>query len=136
MPIHQLSFNSLKARMSFSQSRVLIVENYLPTHSYLTCHYDFTKTSPDSPVQNKSNTSHQVNHFHDTECMDGRNHSIWPLVFSDNFDICQTLLRSPQKSLTKLSFQSKLSYGNVHKAKMILKLHPYCVCHAWTQETW
>jgi hypothetical protein len=42
-------------------------------------------------------------------------------------DIRQTLLRSPRKPLRKLSLQSGLSCGSVHKATKILKLHPYRV---------
>jgi hypothetical protein len=52
--------------MSFSQvQRVFIVEHYLASRSYLTCHSEFRDTFPDSPVPNKS-TSRLVNRFRDT----------------------------------------------------------------------
>jgi hypothetical protein len=64
-PVHQLSFNSQSARMSFSQvQQVFIVEHYLASCSYLTCQNDFRDTFPDSHVPNKSTVSHLVNHFH------------------------------------------------------------------------
>jgi hypothetical protein len=66
-PVRQLSFNSRSARMSFPQvQRVFIVEHYLTSRSYLTCHSEFRDTFPDSPVLNKSTISRLVNRFRDT----------------------------------------------------------------------
>jgi hypothetical protein len=62
--------------------------------------------------------------FRDTGSVQDRNRSGRPSVLSDDSldDIRQTLLRS--LSLRKLSLQSGLSYGSVHEATKILKLHP------------
>jgi hypothetical protein len=61
-PVHQLSFNSRRARMSFSQvQRVFIVEHYLASHSYFTCQNEFRDTFPESPVPNKLTISCLVN---------------------------------------------------------------------------
>jgi hypothetical protein len=56
-----------------------------------------------------------------------RNRSGRPSVLSDDSlgDIRHTLLCSPRKSLRETLLQSGLSYGSVHKATNILKLHPY-----------
>jgi hypothetical protein len=44
-PVHQLSSNSRRARMSFSQvQRVFIVEHYMTSRSYLTCQNEFLGT--------------------------------------------------------------------------------------------
>jgi hypothetical protein len=97
--------------------------------SYLTCQNEFRDTFPDSPVPNKSTLSRLVNRFRDTGSVQDRNRSGRPSVLSDDslVDIRQTLLRAPRKSLRKLSLQSGLSYESVHKARKILKLHPYRV---------
>jgi hypothetical protein len=89
----------------------------------------FRDTFPDSPVPNKSTISRLVNRFHDTGSVQDRNRSGRPSVLSDDSldDIRQTLFRSQRKSLRKLSLQSGLSYGRVHKTTKILKLHPYRV---------
>jgi transposase len=116
--------------MSFSQvQQVFIVEHYLASRSYLTCQNEFKDTCPDSPVLNKSTVSRLVNRFRDTGSVQDRNRSGRSSVLSDDSlnDIRQTLLRSPRKSLRKLSLQSGLSYGSVHKATKILKLRPYRV---------
>jgi hypothetical protein len=108
--------------MSFSQvQRVFIVEHYLTSRSYLTCQNDFGDTFPDFPVPNKSTISRLVNRFRDTGSVQDRNRSGRPSVLSDDSlgDIHQTLLRASRKSLRKLSLQSGLSYGNVHKATKI-----------------
>jgi hypothetical protein len=118
--------------MSFSQvQRVFIVEHYLASRSFLTCQNEFRDTFFDSPVQNKYTISRLVNRFRDTGSVQDRSRSGRPSVLSDNSldDICQTLLRSPRKSLRKVSLQSELSYGSVHKATTILKLHPYWAVH-------
>jgi hypothetical protein len=108
---------------------VFIVEFYLASLSYLTYQNQFRDTFPDSPVPNKSTVTHLVNRFRDTGGMQDGNCSNRPLVLSvDSLDdICQTLLHSPQKSLRKLSLQSGLSCGSVHKATKIFELHVYCV---------
>jgi hypothetical protein len=65
--VRQLSFNSRSARMSFSRvQRVFIVEHYLVSRSYLTCHNEFRDTLPEYPVPNKSTVSRLVNRFRDT----------------------------------------------------------------------
>jgi hypothetical protein len=81
-------------------------------------------------VPDKSTISRLVNRFNDTGSVLERNRSGRPSVLSDDGldGIRQTLLRSPRKSLRKLSLQSGLSYGSLHKATKILKLHPYPVC--------
>jgi hypothetical protein len=67
VPVRQLSFNSRSAMMSFSQvQRVLIVEYYLASRSYLTCQNEFRDTFPDYPVPNKSTISRLANRFRDT----------------------------------------------------------------------
>jgi hypothetical protein len=112
--------------MSFSQvQRVFIVEHYLASRSYLTCKNEFKDAFPDSPVPNKSTVSRLVNRFRDTGSVQDRNLYGRLSVLSDHSldDIRETLLRSPRKSLSKLSLQSRLSYGSVHKATEILKLH-------------
>jgi transposase len=108
---------------------VFIVEHYLASRSYLTCQNEFRDTFPDSPVPNRSTVSRLVNRFRDTGSVQDRNRSGRPWVLSVDslVDIRQTLLRSPRKSLRKLSLQSGVSYGSVHKATKILKLHPYRV---------
>jgi hypothetical protein len=71
--------------MSFSQvQQVFIVEQYLSSHCYLNCQNEFWDTFPNSPVPNKSTVSCLVNHFHDTGCVQDRNHSSQPSVLSDN----------------------------------------------------
>jgi hypothetical protein len=128
--VRQLFLNSQSARMFFWQvERVIIVEHYLISRSYLTFQNEFRDTFPDSPVPNKSIISRLVNRFHDAGKVQDRNRSGRPSVLSDDNldDILQTLLRSLRKSLRKLSFQSGLSYGSVHRATKILKLHPYRV---------
>jgi hypothetical protein len=56
--------------MSLSQvQRVFIIEHYLASRSYLTCHNEFKDTFPDSPVPNKSTISRLVNRFRDTETL-------------------------------------------------------------------
>jgi hypothetical protein len=56
--------------MSFSQvQRVLTVEHYLASRSYLTCQNEFRDTFPDSPVPNKSKVSRLVNPLNDTETL-------------------------------------------------------------------
>jgi hypothetical protein len=130
VPVHQLSFNSWSARMSFSQVQwVFIIEHYLTSCSYVTCRNVFGDKFPVSPVRIKLTVSRLVNYFRDTGSLQDRNHSGWPLVLSDDSlnNICQTLLHSVQKSLRKLSLQSGLSYRSVHNATKILKLHPYHV---------
>jgi hypothetical protein len=107
-PVYQLSPNNWSARMSFSQvKQVFTVEQYLASHSYLTCQNEFMDTFPDSPVPNKSKVSHLVNHFHDTRSTHDRNHSILPSGWSDNSldNICQTSLHSPWK--TEKTFSSE-----------------------------
>jgi hypothetical protein len=91
-------------------------------HLVLTCQNLFRDIFPDSPVPNKSTVSRLVNRFRDTGSVQDRNRSGRPSVLSDDSsdDIRQTLLRSPRKSLRKLSVQSGLSYGSVHKATKIL----------------
>jgi hypothetical protein len=129
-PVRQLSFNSRSARMSFSQvQRLFIVEHYLASRSYLICQNEFRDTFPDSPVPKKSTISRLVNRFRHTGSVQDRNRSGRPSVLSDDSldDIRQTLLRFARKLLRKLSLQSGLSYGSVHKATNILKFHPYCV---------
>jgi hypothetical protein len=108
---------------------VFIVEHHLASRSYLTCQNEFRDTFPDSPVPNKSTISRLVNRFRDTGSVQDRNRSGRPSMLRDNSqdDIRKTLLRSPRKLLRKLSLQSGLSYGSVHKATKILKLHPYPV---------
>jgi hypothetical protein len=65
--IHQLSFNSRSARMSFSQvQRVFIVEHYLASRSCLICQNVFRDTFPKSLVPNKYKISNLVNRFCDT----------------------------------------------------------------------
>jgi hypothetical protein len=98
--------------------RLFIVEHYLASRSYLTCQNEFRDTFPDSPVPNKSKISRLVNRFRDTGSVQDTHRSGRPSVLSDEIldDISQTLLRSPRKSLKKLSLQSGLSYGSVHKA--------------------
>jgi hypothetical protein len=98
--------------------RVFIVEHYLASRSYLTYQNEFMDTFPDSPVPNKSALSRLVNHFRDTGSVQDRNRSGRPSMLSDDSldDIRQILLLSPLKSLRKLSPQSGLSYGSVHKA--------------------
>jgi hypothetical protein len=121
-PVHQLPSNSWSARMSFSQVQwVFTVKHYLASCSYLTCKNEFRDTFPDSHVPNKSTISRLVNCFHDTGSVQGRNRYSRPLVLSGSNldDIRQTLLCSPQRSLRKLSLQSGLSYGSVHKATKI-----------------
>jgi hypothetical protein len=129
-PVRQLSFKSRSSRMYFSQVQwMFIVEHYLASRSYLTCQNQFRDTFPDSPVPNKSAISRLVNRFRDTGSVQDRNRSGRPSALSDDSldDIRQTLLRSPRKSLRKLRLQSGLSYGSVHKATNILKLHLYRV---------
>jgi hypothetical protein len=116
--------------MSFSQvQRVLVVEHYLASRSCLTCQDEFRDTFPDSPGPNKLTVSCLVNHFRDTGSVQDRNRSGRPSLLSDDSlnAIRQTLLRSSRKLLRKLSLQSGLSYGSVHKATKILNLHPYRV---------
>jgi hypothetical protein len=134
-PVRQLSSKSRSARMSFSQVQpVFIVEHYLASRSHLTCQNEFRDTFPGSPVPNKSTISRLVNRFRETGSVQDRNRSDRPSVLSDDSldDIRWTFLRSPRKSLRKLSLQSELSYGSVLKATKILKLHPYrqCRCRA------
>jgi hypothetical protein len=110
--------------MSFSQvQRVFIVEHYLASRSYFPCQNEFRNSFPDSPVLNKSTRSRLVNRFRDTGSVQDRNRSGRPSVLSDDSldNIRQTWLRSPRKSLRKISLQSGLFYGR------ILKLHPYRV---------
>jgi hypothetical protein len=86
--------------------------------SYLTCQSKFRDTFPDSPVPNKCTVSRLVNRFRNTGSVQDENRSDRPSVFSDDslVDIRQTLLRSPRKSLRKLSLHSGLSNGSAHKA--------------------
>jgi hypothetical protein len=115
-PVCQLSSNSRIAKMSFSQvQRVFIVEHYLASRSYLTCHSEFRDTFPDSPVPNKSTISRLVNRFRDTGSVQDRNRSGRPSVLSGNSldNIRHTSLRSPWQSLKNISLQSGLSYGSV-----------------------
>jgi hypothetical protein len=116
--------------MSFSQvQRVFIVEHYLSSRSFLTCENEFRDTFPDTPVPNKSTVPRLVNRFRDTGRVQDRNRSGRHSMLSDDSldDIRQTLLLSPRKSLRKLYLYSGLSYGSVHKATKILKLHPHRV---------
>jgi hypothetical protein len=96
---------------------------------YITSQNLFRDIFPNSPVPNRSTVSYLVVCFCDTGGVQDRNHSGQPSVLSDYSldDIRQTLLRSPRKSLRKLSLWSGLSYGSAHKATKILKLHPYHV---------
>jgi hypothetical protein len=114
-PVRQLSSNSRSARMSQVQ-QVFIVKHYLPSRSYLTCQNEFRDTFPDFPVPNKLTVSCLVNHFRETGSTQYRNCSGRPPVLSDHClnDIHQTLLRSPRKSLRKLSLQSGLYYRTAH----------------------
>jgi hypothetical protein len=91
------------------------VEHYLASRYYLTCHNAFRDTYPDSPVPKKLAITRLVNRFCDTGSVQDRNRSGRPSVLSDDNldDICQTLLRSPRKSLRKLFLRSGLSYGSV-----------------------
>jgi hypothetical protein len=108
---------------------VIIVKHYRASCSYFTCQNEFRDAFPDSPVPDKSTISCLVNCFLDTRSVQDRNHSGQPSVLSDDSldDIHQTLLHSPWKSLRKLSLEIGSSYGSVHKAANILKLHPYHV---------
>jgi hypothetical protein len=80
-------------------------------------------------VPNKSTVSRLVNRFRDTGSVQDRNRSGRPSELIDDSldDIRQTLLHSPRKSLRKPSLHGGLSYESVHKARKILKLHPYRV---------
>jgi hypothetical protein len=107
---------------------MFIVEHHLAPRSYLTYQNEFRGTFPDSPVPNKSTVSRLVK-LRDTGSVQDRNRSGRPSVLTvDSLDdIRQTFLRTPRKSLRKISLQSGLSYGSAHKATKILKFHPYRV---------
>jgi hypothetical protein len=110
--------------------RVFIIEHCLTSSSYLTCQNEFRDTFPDSPVPNKSTISRLLNRFRDKGSVQDRNRYGRPscqVTIRSLDDIRQTLLCSPRKSLRKPYLQSGLSYGSVHKATKILKLHPYRV---------
>jgi hypothetical protein len=114
--------------MSFPQvQRVFIVEHCLASRSYLTCLNVFRNTFFDSLVSNNSTVSRLVNRFRDTGSVKDRKGSDRNSVFSDVSldDMRQTLLRSPRKSLWKLSPQSSLPYGNVNKVTVFSKIYPY-----------
>jgi hypothetical protein len=113
----------------FTSATSVHCRTLLASRSYLICQNELRDTFPDSSVPNKSTISRLVNRFRDTGSVQDRNRSGRTSVLSvDSLDdIRQTLLRSPRKSLRKLSLQSGLSYGSVHKATKILKLYPYRV---------
>jgi hypothetical protein len=96
-PVRQLSSNSRRARMSFSQVQlVFIVEHYLASRSYLTCQNEFRDILPDSPVPNKSTISRLVNRFHDreacrTETVQTREKE-WMHAFLNAVDISNTYI--------------------------------------------
>jgi hypothetical protein len=81
-------------------------------------------------VPNKSTISRLVNRFRDTGGVQDRNRPGRPSVLSDDSldDIRQNLLRSPLKSLRKLSLQSGLSYGSAHKANRTCVRNGLCDC--------
>jgi hypothetical protein len=97
-------FNSQRAKMSSSRvPQVFTVEHYLAPHPCLTFQNEF----PNSPVQNKSIISHQVNSFHDTGSAQDRNHSGRPSVLRDNSlnTVHQSLLHSPWCSWENFPFR-------------------------------
>jgi hypothetical protein len=118
-PVRQLSSNR--------RSATSVHRRTLPGISFLLNLH--SNTFLDSPAPNKSTISRLVNRFRDTGSVQDRNRSGRPSALRDDSldDIRHTLLRSPRKSLRKLSLQRGLSYGITHKATKILKLHPYRV---------
>jgi hypothetical protein len=130
MLVCQFSFNSQSASTSFSQvQQVFTVEHYLASRSYSTCQNGFRDAFPNSPAPNKSTISCLVNCFRDTGSVQDRNRSGRPSVLSDESldDIHQTLLCSPRKSLTKLSFQSGLSFRSVQIEHVRNRLHDFLI---------
>lgn len=114
--------------MSFTQEqRVFIVLSYCESKSYAKCQEDFSNAFPDAKVPNKSSICRLFHRFRDTGSVNDRKRTGRPSVLTDDSlqTISETFIRSPKKSLRKLSTQIGLSYGSVHKATKLLKLHPY-----------
>jgi hypothetical protein len=67
--------------------------------------------------------------FRETGSIDEKRRSGRPSVLSNDSleDIRARLLQSQRKSLRKLSQQTGMTYGSVHRATKRLKLHPYRV---------
>jgi hypothetical protein len=115
-------FKQLKCKDVFSTSATSVHCRTIPGILF-NFQNELCDTFPDSPMPNKSTC------FCDTGSVQDRNCSGRPSVLSNGSldDIHHTLVHSPRTSLRKLYLQSGLSYGSVHKATKILKLHPYRV---------
>jgi hypothetical protein len=128
-PVYQLSSNSWSSRMSFFTSASVHCQT-LPGISFLLNlpEWVWGYISRFPCAKQISSVSSGEPFLWQKACRTDF-YSSRPLVLSDNCldDIHQTLLRYPWKSLRKLSLQSGLSYGSVHKATKISKLHLHLV---------
>jgi hypothetical protein len=120
--------------MFFSQDqRVCILEHYFSTPPYAECQNVFRSSFSDSVVPNKCTVQRLVERFRETESTDEKRRSGRPSVLSNysSEDIRFRLLQFPRKSLRKLSHQTGMTCGSVHRATKRFKLHPYLVqiCH-------
>lgn len=116
--------------MSFSQEeRVFIVEQYLSTRSYVHVVNEFRKKYPDAAVPNNSTITRLIARFRECGSVADRKRTGRPAILTDAKldEVRNAMLRSPSKSLRRLSSHSQISYGSAQKAMKKLKLRAYHV---------
>jgi transposase len=120
--------------MVFAQDqRVFVFKHYFSTQSYAECQNAFRHSFPGSVVPNRSTIKRLIERFRETRNIGEKRRSDHPSVLSNDSleDIRARLPQSLRKSLRKVSQQTGMTYGSVHRATKRFKLHPYQVqvCH-------
>ncbi|KAJ8874699.1 hypothetical protein PR048_025565 [Dryococelus australis] len=116
--------------MVFSQEqRVFIVEHYFATHSYARVADEFCLLYPDTAVPNNATITKLINYFGENGSVADKKRSgrLAFLVGAKLADVERIVLRSPLKSLRRLSAQVGISYGSAQQAMKKLHLRAYHV---------
>lgn len=116
--------------MSFSQEqRVFIVEQYFASRSYACVIDEFRVKYPNVGVPNKSTITRLIAHFRETGSVSDKKKTGRPTILTDAklAEESNVMLRSPSKSLRRLSAHSQISYGSAQKAMKKLKFRVYHV---------
>ena len=115
--------------MLTQEQRVALLEAYFAVTSYKRCVELFHEKFPDVPIPGKTTVYDIVKRFRETGSVNERSRSRQPDVLTPEFTerVQQSLLRSPGKSLRRLSQQLGASYSTCHRATKRLRLRPYRV---------
>jgi hypothetical protein len=109
------------------EERVFILESYLKTMSYVHCRQSFfEKFRRQAPV--KSAIAKMIKKFRETDSLLDKNRNRQKSVLTPGLlhNIQMAIIRSPHKSLRKLSAQMGISLGSAHTVvRKMLKFYPY-----------